>query len=353
MDTFYLEGFRNMKKHIIGILLLVLSCSLVFAQAASEGTDGGREITLYCYDTFSSEWGSGPTLIPLFEEETGIKVNVVSSGDAVEMLSRAIMEGEDCPADLIMGISDDQASAAYESGLFTTYESPLLEKVDDSLEFDGEHRLIPFDYGVFAFVWDSESDVPAPQSLDDLKDPIYKDKIILIDPRTSSVGLGLLMWTIEVYGEDGYLDWWRAVGQNALTIADGWSSAYGLFTEGEAPIVISYTTSPVYHVLNEDTTRYQALVFSEGHHKTIESIGILASSDNKEEAQAFVDFILSEGQVDTAIANSMYPANGETVLPEAYDYAPLPEKIFDTDPAYVAANIDRWTEEWTQAMINL
>ena len=291
MDTFYLEGFRNMKKHIIGILLLVLSCSLVFAQAASEGTDGGREITLYCYDTFSSEWGSGPTLIPLFEEETGIKVNVVSSGDAVEMLSRAIMEGEDCPADLIMGISDDQASAAYESGLFTTYESPLLEKVDDSLEFDGEHRLIPFDYGVFAFVWDSESGVPAPQSLDDLKDPIYKDKIILIDPRTSSVGLGLLMWTIEVYGEDGYLDWWRAVGQNALTIADGWSSAYGLFTEGEAPIVISYTTSPVYHVLNEDTTRYQALVFPEGHHKTIESIGILASTDLLAVDQASVDMV--------------------------------------------------------------
>ena len=143
------------------------------------------------------------------------------------------------------------------------------------------------------------------------------------------------------------------VTADPASIADGWSSAYGLFTEGEAPIVISYTTSPVYHVLNEDTTRYQALVFPEGHHKTIESIGILASSDNKEEAQAFVDFILSEGQVDTAIANSMYPANGETVLPEAYDYAPLPEKIFDTDPAYVAANIDRWTEEWTQAMINL
>lgn len=343
-----------MKRNLFTTVLLLLLCTTVlFSQAAGESTDDEKTLTLYCYDTFSSEWGSGPTLIPLFEQETGIKVDVVSTGDAVEMLSRAIMEGEDCPADLIMGISDDQASKAYESGLFEPYDSPVLEHVDDSLEFDGEHRLIPFDYGVFAFVWDSESDVPAPRSLDDLMDPVYKDKIILIDPRTSSVGLGLLMWTIDVYGEDGYLDWWRAVGQNALTIADGWSSGYGLFTEGEAPIVISYTTSPVYHVLWEDSTRYQALVFPEGHHQTIESIGMLATSRHKEEAKAFIDFILTEGQAETAIANSMYPVNGETVLPDAYEWAPVPDKVFSMDPEYVAANIDRWTEEWTQAMTSL
>ena len=343
-----------MKRHFITTILLVLLCSVsLFAQASSESASAEeKSITLYCYDTFSSEWGSGPTLIPLFEEETGIKVNVVSGGDAVEMLSRAIIEGDSCPADLIMGISDDQASTAYESGLFTSYDSPALEFVDDSLEFDTQHRLIPFDYGVFAFVWDSESDVPAPASLDDLTDPVYKDKIILIDPRTSSVGLGLLMWTIDVYGEEGYLDWWKAVKENALTIADGWSSAYGLFTEGEAPIVISYTTSPVYHVLWEDSTRYQALIFPEGHHMTIESIGILESSDNKEEAEAFVDFILTEGQAETAIANSMYPVNSQTELPDAYEWAPMPENVFSMDPDYVAANIDRWTAEWTEAMIN-
>lgn len=342
-----------MKKQFLLVLLTVLLClSSVFAQAAGETVSEEKSITLYCYDTFSSEWGSGPTLIPLFEEETGIKVNVVSSGDAVEMLSRAITEGDSCPADLIMGISDDQASTAYESGLFESCESPELASIDDSLKFDPENRLIPFDYGVFAFVWDSEGTTRKPESLEDLRSPEFKDQIILIDPRTSSVGLGLLLWTIEIYGEDGYLDWWKDVGENALTIADGWSSAYGLFTEGEADIVISYTTSPVYHVLWEDSTRYQAVLFPEGHHQTIESIGLLASSDSKEEAKAFIDFILTEGQRETAIANSMYPVNSSTELPDAYDWAPVPEKVFSMDPEYVAENIDRWISEWTQAMIN-
>ena len=82
---------------------------------------------------------------------------------------------------------------------------------------------------------------------------------------------------------------------NALTVADGWSSAYGLFTEGEAPIVLSYTTSPVYHVMNDNTTRYQALIFPEGHEATIEGIGIIKGTDKRAEAEAFIDFILTDG----------------------------------------------------------
>lgn len=341
-----------MKKHLVALVILTLIALPIFAKGASEtlGKDDGNELTIYCYDTFSSEWGSGPTLIPLFEEQTGIKVNVVSTGNALEMLNKAIMEGENCPADLILGISDDSASRAYNSNLFATYKSPALEDIDDELKFDKEYRLLPFDYGAFSFVYDSESGIEKPTSLEDLKKDIYKDKIILIDPRTSSVGLGLLLWTIEVYG-DNYLDWWKAVGKNALTIADGWSSAYGLFTEGEAPIVLSYTTSPVYHVLWEDTTRYQALIFDEGHSTTIESVGILKNAKNRANAEKFVDFILTEGQKETAIANSMYPANSKTELPDAYDWAPKPA-LLHLDAEVIAQNLEKWLNEWTEAMVN-
>ena len=147
--------------------------------------------------------------------------------------------------------------------------------------------------------------------------------------RPAMVGLGLLLWTYNILGDGAEFEaWWETMKENALTIADGWSSAYGLFTEGEAPIVLSYTTSPVYHVMNEDTTRFQALVFPEGHEATIEGIGIVKGTDMREEAERFVDFILTEAQLDIAIANSMYPANGAIELPSAFDYAPKPEILF-------------------------
>ena len=132
---------------------------------------------------------------------------------------------------------------------------------------------------------------------------------------------------------------------NALTTASGWSSGYGLFTEGEAPIVISYTTSPVYHVMWEDTTRYQALLFTDGHEATIEAAGIVKGTKHREEAQAFIDFLLTAAQIDLANANSMYPVNGSIELPAAYDYAPVPEKIFTGSSELASQLVAQWTEQ--------
>jgi thiamine transport system substrate-binding protein len=345
-----------MNKHRIFCAVLAISLLPVFlfAQGIKENPSSQvkREITVYAYDAFCGDWGPGPTIVPEFEAKTGIKVNLVSAGDAIEMLTKANSEKGNPVADVVVGISNDMAAKAYASNLFESYDSPVLASIPSFLQFDSSKRLLPFDYGNFSFVVDTEKmakeDIPT--SLSQLTEPKYKDKVLLIDPRTSSVGLGMLLWTIEVYGEDGYLNWWKAMKDNALTIAEGWSSAYGLFTEGEAPLVLSYTTSPVYHVTYEDTTRYQAVLFSEGHSTTIEGAGVVASSKNKDDAKAFIDFLLSDAQLDIASANSMYPVNSTIVLPEAFQWAPKPEKNLSIDPQAIEKNLDRWLTEWTQVM---
>ena len=336
-----------MKKAML-LALVLFAAALISAEGLTESTDD--MLTVYAYDSFSGDWGPAAKLLPAFEEETGIKVNLVGAGDAVEMVSRLELEGENTEADVILGVTDDFAYRVYP--YLEAYDSPYLDVIDEELVFDPEHRLLPFDYGTFAFVWDSECGLERPQSLADLTKPEYRNKIILIDPRTSSVGLGLLLWTYNIYGDgEEFEAWWRAMKDNALTIADGWSSAYGLFTEGEAPIVLSYTTSPVYHVMNENTTRYQTLVFQEGHEAQIEAIGIVKGTEHRAEAEKFIDFILSEGQLDTAIANSMYPVNTSLELPDAFDYAPQPEKIFrsgDTSPETVEALQEKWISIMTE-----
>jgi thiamine transport system substrate-binding protein len=270
----------------------------------------------------------------------------------VEMMTKVISEADNPWADVVIGITDDMAQKVYDANVLERYESAALSDIPAFLHFDPSYRLLPFDYGNFAFVVDTErmkaEDVPT--SLASLVDPKYKNKVILIDPRTSSVGLGLLLWTIEVFGEKEYLTWWKAMKENALTITDGWSSAYGLFTEGEAPLVLSYSTSPVYHVTYEETTRYQTVLFSEGHSTTIEGAGILSSSKQKGIAQKFVDYLLTEAQLTIALANSMYPVNSKTELPAAFDYAPKPQKSLSMDTKMLAKNLDRWLTEWTQVM---
>ena len=329
-----------MKKVFSVLAVMTLAMVCIFAQSASENSNQ-RTLTVYAYDTFCGDWGAAGSVIPAFEEKTGIKVNLVSSGAALEVINKVRLEGERTECDVILGITDDIADKAYD--LLESYNSPNLKNIDQRMVFDSQNRLIPYDYGVFAFVCDSESNITMPASLMDLTKDEYKGKVILIDPRTSSVGTGLMMWTYNALG-DKWLDWWKTMSKNALTVASGWSSAYGLFTEGEAPLVISYTTSPVYHVMWEDTTRYQALLFSDGHEITIEAAGIVKGTKHRSEAEEFIDFLLTEAQIDLANANSMYPVNTKIELPAAYDYAPVPEKMFTDTEDLASSIIDQWVD---------
>jgi thiamine transport system substrate-binding protein len=54
----------------------------------------------------------------------------------------------------------------------------------------------------------------------------------------------------SVYGDGAPKPGQKLKGR-VLTVTPGWSEAYGLFTKGEAPMVLSYTTSPAYHVIAE------------------------------------------------------------------------------------------------------
>lgn len=330
-----------MKKVLSVIAVILIAACFACAQSMSESSSSQKTLTVYAYDTFCGDWGAAGSVIPAFEEATGIKVNLVAAGAAVEVINRVRLEGAGTSCDVVLGITDDIADKAYD--LLESYDSPYIKTIDKRYVFDAQNRLIPYDYGAFAFVWDTESGIKAPTCLADLTKDEYKEKVILIDPRTSSVGTGLMMWTYNALG-DGWTDWWKTMSENALTMASGWSSGYGLFTEGEAPLVISYTTSPVYHVMWEDTTRYQALLFSDGHEATIEAAGIVKGTKHRAEAEAFIDYLLSKAQIDLANANSMYPVNTTITLPAAYDYAPVPEKIFTGSADKASALLDIWTE---------
>lgn len=341
MTEIYFFGGLSMKKVLSVCAVLALALCCVFAQAVSEKSEE-KTLTVYAYDTFCGDWGAAGAVIPAFEEATGIKVNLVDAGSSVEMINRVRIEGAKTECDVILGVSDDLASKAYD--LLEPYKSSLVDTIRQDLIFDNEFRLTPYDWGTFAFCYDAKADIELPTSLMDLTKDQYKDKVVLIDPRTSSVGVGLLMWTYNVLG-DGWVDWWKTMTENALTTSAKWSAAYGLFTEGEAPIVISYTTSPVYHVMWEDETRYQALTFDEGHEVTIEGVGIVKGTQHRAEAEAFIDFLLTGAQIELANANSMYPVNSAIELPAAYDYAPVPEKVFRNTDEEASALVKLWEEK--------
>ncbi len=337
------------------ILFAVLCIFLVTDISAGGTKEQTTKITpqdklvLYAYDSFVSEWGTGPKVIPLFEKKYGIKVTVQSAGDAGQVLQKAIMEKDHPEADILIGIDNNLLSKAVSEDIFTPYKPEGIKNVPKSLIFDPSYRVIPFDYGFFAVIYDSDKISSPPKSLEDLCDSRFKKSLILMDPRTSSPGLGFLLWTIAAYG-DAFPAYWERLKPSILTITEGWDSGYGLFTSGEAPMVLSYTTSPAYHVENEHTKRYQAALFSSGHYMQIEGLGIVKNAPHRKAAEKFIEFALSKDfQSKIPLTNWMYPVSEEVNLPKSYAYAPIPEKNLLLPARMVSEHLDTWLTQWTNA----
>jgi thiamine transport system substrate-binding protein len=324
---------------ILGLLLL--PGSPVFARGEKDaGGSGGGEVVVWTYDSFNSEWGPGPEVKKRFEAETGITLTWVNHGDAGAVLTRLLFEGRDAGADVILGLDQNLAGRALDSGLLEAYKPAGAEQIFPELIIDADFRLIPLDYSYFAMVYDSERIPNPPKSLEELTRPEYEGKLILMDPRTSSPGLGFLTWTMAVYG-NAWTDYWRRLAPSVLTIADGWDTGYGLFTAGEAPLVLSYTTSPGYHLEYEGTERYKAAIFSDGHPIQIEAAGLLAAGKNQEGGKKFLDFMLSPSFQDLIpLTNWMYPVT-PIPLPDSFRINPKSDKPLRPAPVS-EAELSQW-----------
>ena len=334
--------------------LLLLSAALVMILTVScekkaAGPEETKTLVIYAYDSFVSDWGAGPVVIPKFEEKYGIKVDIKSPGDAGQVLTKAILEKKSPQADILIGIDNNMLSKAIDEDILQPYKSDNLKNIDPSLVFDKSNHLTPYDYGYFSIIYDSKKITNPPASLEDLLNPEYEKSIIFMDPRTSSPGLGFMLWTVKVFGDD-FTDYWAKLNKNILTISEGWDSGYGLFINGEAPMVLSYTTSPAYHKEYEDTEQYKATVFEKGNYMQIEGAGIVKNCINIKSAQLFIDFMLSEDfQNELPLTNWMFPVI-DSELPESYKVALKPELNLLLPSETINKNLDDWTEKWLETV---
>jgi thiamine transport system substrate-binding protein len=320
------------------------------AGLAMAGTAGaeGPALTVYTYASFTSEWGPGPAIETAFEERCGCDVRFVSVDDGVAILGRLKLEGEATRADVALGLDLNLVEEARATGLFAPHTLPLTG-LDLPVAW-ADDTFVPFDWGYFAFVYDSERMAEPPQSLQALVEASDAE-ILIQDPRTSTPGLGLLLWMKTVLG-DGAAAAWERLSPRVVTVSSGWSESYGLFLEGEAPMVLSYTTSPAYHRIVEGDDRYRAAPFAEGHYMQVEVAARLAASDQPDLAEDFLAFLL-EDEVQELIptTNWMYPAvMPEGGLPAGFEGLVEPAHALILPSAEVAANRPAWIAEWLEAM---
>lgn len=301
-------------------------------------------LTVLTYDSFVSDWGPGPAVEAAFEEVCACDLQFVGAGDGAALLAKLQLEGPRTEADIVLGLDTNLTAAAENTELFAPHG--VSADLDLPIAW-ADPTFVPFDWGYFAFVGNAGADAPA--SLQALADSDIK--VVIQDPRSSTPGLGLLMWAKEVYGADAPA-FWEAMADNIVTVTPGWSEAYGLFLDGEADAVLSYTTSPAYHLIAEEDDSKVAWAFTDGHYMQVEVAGKVAGTDVPELADQFLAFMVADAfQSVIPTTNWMYPAvTPEGGLPAGFETLVTPEKALLMTPEDAADARDAALEEWRTAL---
>jgi thiamine transport system substrate-binding protein len=330
-------------------LAFCFGLALALGAAGAAAQSEKPKLTVYTYDSFAGEYGPGATVKERFEASCGCTLDFVATDDAGTLLARLKLEGSSTSADVVLGLDTNLMAEAKDSGLFAAHGVDT-GKLDLPVDWSDD-TFVPFDWGWFAFVYDSTKLTNPPKSFAELVEAEDGPTLVIEDPRTSTPGLGLLLWVREIFG-DRASEVWEKLKPRIVTVTKGWSEAYGLFLEGEADMVLSYTTSPAYHISAENETKYKAAVFSEGHAMQVEVAGIVASSKNQALAKKFLEFMVGDAfQSAIPEGNWMYPAKlPADGLPPSFADLGKPEKSLMTAPEKVQAERRAWIDEWLTAM---
>lgn len=306
-------------------------------------------LTIYTYDSFASDWGPAPGLKAGYENICNCVVDFVAADSSIGALRKAQLEGDNTKADIILGLDTSVAAQANKTELFAAHNTDLSNL---KLPFDYQSQeFVPFDYGYFAFVYDKTKMENPPTSfkaLASMKDDI---KIALQDPRSSTPGLGFLLWGVAAYGNDAN-EMWHDIAPSILTVTKGWSEAYGLFLEDEVDMVLSYTTSPSYHKIAEENDNIEAAIFREGHYVQVELAGILKSSKQQELAQGFLTYLVSEdAQKTIPTSNWMFSViELEGGLPQGFATPLNNEQVLLLSDEQVEQNTKMYIDAFFQAI---
>jgi len=302
-------------------------------------------LTIYAPDYFISEWGPGPKIEEAFEKNCNCDLKFVS-GDP---LSKLMLEGESTNADILIGLSSDQ--------ILNARKLNLLDKINfdfslPQLPINWEDpTFLPFDWSYVSFIYDNTKIKNPPKTFIELANDPRDYKIIIQDPRTSPSGLALILWIKSIYGDEAF-NIWSKLSSKILTVTKGWSESYGMFTSGEAEMVLSFITSQAYHEIAENDKTKTALIMNEGHYVYVELAAKVYKKENNDLSNQFMEFILSQDfQEIIPLSNWSFPVNlTEEKWPVGFQNLPKPEKsIFTIEEN--SAEIRKFAiEEWLKAM---
>ena len=293
----------------ISTILVLLSCG--------ETPKESNEINLYSQRHYKVD----DKQYEAFENETGIKVNVVKA-NADELIERLKNEGENSPADLFITVDAGKLQKAKDLDLLQKISSPIInQNIDVDLK-DVNGYWIPITYRARILVY-SKDRVKSDElsTYANLTDEKWRNKV-LVRSSSNAYNQALLSSIVANNGVDAASKWARdlvknfardpkgndrdqvkaiAAGQGDVAIVNSYYIGLLLSSENEEEIKAGNSVGVFFPNQGEDET---------GSHINVSGIGLIKNAPNKENAIKLMEFLTSESAQKIYTNTSYeYPAN--------------------------------------------
>ncbi len=350
-------------------VLLTLGLLSISACGTGDGADAvteqgsgvkgtGDSVQLLTYDSFALDDAAAAA----FRKQTGAEIEVIAAGDSGSMLAGALLKAGKPEADVIFGIDNTSISEAVNGDLLEAYTPSGAGSLPADSQAPGgaAKQLTPIDTSEVCVnidaQWFSEQDLAAPEDFEDLRSPAYKDLLVVESPVNSSPGLAFMLGSVEVFGADLWLDYWRSLKNNGVRVSPSWDDAYYndyTVNGGDRPLVLSYASSPPAEVVFSDgeLAEPSSEVADGTCVSQIEYAGVLKGARHPELARKLVDFMLDPvWQGALPLSNFVYPVTDADLPEEFLRWAPRPPDPVVLDAGAVDEHRDDWLEQWRSVM---
>ncbi|KAB1187126.1 MULTISPECIES: thiamine ABC transporter substrate binding subunit [Haloferax] len=330
----------------------------------TQGTTVGGEDQVLAVGTYASfvdapSSSPGVWLKDQFESEFDATLEWQTPEAGVNHYIERALRGVESGADLYVGLDAQmlvRIDDKLDEPLFTPAEGlSRIGDVNEELSFDPEGRAVPYDTGYISLVYDEtqgeDGAFTAPETFDGLLEPEYAGALLAQNPTSSATGQAFLLHTIDAKGEDGYLDYWAQLKENDVRVLGNWADSYTAYSNGEAPMVVSYSTDQVYASQSgEDLAKHQIRFLNDQGYANPEGMATFADATQPDLATEFMDFVLRpEVQAEIAVRNVQFPATTTAELPEDFaQYAQEPPEAVTFSYDRLRDNLSEWTDAWAR-----
>jgi thiamine transport system substrate-binding protein len=322
------------------------------------GASPSGTLTVATYSSFTGEDTAGNWLKSAFEaEHSGATVEFVTPENGVNQYIQRAKQGAPIDADVYVGLNTSElvrVSQQLDEPLFRTVTDGLdrTDTVKDELNVDPNGRAIPYDTGYISLVY-NEDEIEEPPTFESLLESRYEGDLITQNAQQSDPGRAFLLWSIITQGEDGYLDYWERLVDNGVTVISDWEPAYQAYMDGEAPMVVSYSTDQVfYHGPDVNMAKHRIGFLNDQGYANPETMALFADSGSSDLGRQFMNFILTErAQSEIAVRNVQFPAvEGVTPGESFAKYAKEPPEPVTFSYDELAGSVGTWVEEWARVV---